>query len=62
MGNYNDLASAIVQQAVLDYKDPVTSRRERESIEEFFDSKWCNELLGDFPLDGKEIINVLGGY
>lgn len=68
---YNDLALAIVQQAVEDYKllqflgvekyyffeDQKTTKTE---IEEFFRSPWCDLLLSSVQLTGLDILKRLG--
>lgn len=56
---YRDLAYAIVEQAVEDYKEARFVGEEVEEIEEFFDSKWCELLLDGFQFTGREIINML---
>lgn len=56
---YRDLAYAIVEQAVEDYKEARFVGEEAEEIEEFFDSSWCEFLLDGFHLTGREIINML---
>lgn len=71
MGMYEDLALAIVRQAVEDYRelekvdsysDNDTSKQEMRDIVKFLDGEWCDRLLYDFPMSGKEIIKELGGY
>ena len=68
MGFYEDLALAVVQQAVEDYRelskvdsysDNDTSKQEMRDIVDFLNGKWCDRLLYDFPMDGKEIVKVL---
>jgi hypothetical protein len=56
---YRDLAYAIVEQAVEDYKEARFVGEEAEEIEEFFDSNWCKLLLDDFQFTGHEIIQML---
>ena len=59
MERYENLANAIVYQAVKDYRqilkvciqypDDEELQQEKESIEQFFESKWCSILT---ELDG----------
>ena len=56
---YRDLAYAIVEQAVEDYKEARFIGEESEEIEEFFGSRWCEFLLDGFQFTGLEIIRIL---
>lgn len=68
---YKDLAYAIVEQAVEDYKLLLSEGRGRafdyktrsyvykKEIERFFNSEWCDILLFDFPHSGEDILREL---
>jgi hypothetical protein len=52
---YNRLAVAIIKQAVEDYRG-TNCETERKSIEKFFNSDWCDGLLGNTNLTGRDIL------
>lgn len=56
---YKGLACAVVQQAVIDYKNADTSLMELIRIREFFKSKWFCCLC---ELDGERILTRLDKY
>lgn len=56
---YQDLAYAIVEQAVEDYRLERNNPRKLNKIKKFFTSKWCDCLLKDTSFDGKEILKRL---
>lgn len=57
--SYQDLALAIVEQAVEDYKECKAAGRYTGHIAKFFKSDWCRILLMNTPYDGNEILEVL---
>jgi hypothetical protein len=57
--SYQDLAYAIVEQAVLDYHENKANGESVGEIESFFMSDWCRVLLATTPYEGDEILNVL---
>ena len=66
MKNYEELANAIVLQAVRDYRDAlgmlaknpnsILANRDKSDCERFFLGKWFSELTG---IDGKQLMNKL---
>ena len=56
---YQDLAYAIVKQAVCDYRENKANGKSVSHISRFFNSDWCTELLGSLPLTGKDILHKL---
>lgn len=57
--SYQDLAYAIVTQAVEDYKERKEDGRSVHSLKEFFNSEWCATLLNASTLTGREILSAL---
>lgn len=59
--NYKGLAFAIILQAVEDYRFCKEFHMEEElkEVEEFFKSEWCNQLLLNMKLTGKDILTFL---
>lgn len=57
--NYKGLAFAIILQAVEDYRLPKEFGCDTSKIEEFFKSDWCDQLLLNLKLTGKDILTVL---
>ena len=45
---YQDLAYAIVTQAIEDYREYRPNKRRLQPLKDFFRSKWCNALIKDF--------------
>lgn len=67
---HDDLAIAIVEQAILDYMTVVQRKRKRkhltyygklriQELREFFLSTWCDSLLGSANISGKYILEML---
>ena len=56
---YRDLAYAIVQQAVDDYRENKNDKREVARLTRFFKSKWCKELLTGASITSEEILAKL---
>ena len=57
--SYQDLAYAIVEQTVEDYKERKRNRRKVSDLEWFFKSDWCAFLLENTPYTGEEILKTL---
>lgn len=57
--SYQDLAYAIVEQTVEDYKSRKSRHRRVDDLEWFFKSEWCAFLLENTPYDGNEILKTL---
>ena len=57
--SYQDLAYAVVEQAVEDYKECRRNHRSVYEVVTFFKSEWCNLLLKNTPFNGEEILAVL---
>lgn len=56
---YKQLAFAIILQAIDDYRENKEWNRPNDEVEEFFESKWCNALLQNLKLTGKDILEHL---
>lgn len=56
---YQDLAYAIVQQAVEDYRYSAEPDVSIKELRRFFRSKWCKRLLADSELTGEQILDIL---
>lgn len=65
--NYQELALAVVEQAIVDYTKAVTAYKNRpcydtriavKMMEKFFIGDWC-ELLLQETADGKRIISII---
>lgn len=67
---FDDLAFSIVLQAIDDYrlmkhlgivkmKDEDGQVISKKEIAEFFNSDWCDSLLGDMNVTGKDILRIL---
>lgn len=56
---YQDLATAIVRQAVKDYKDCIKKGKSVAGLTKFFKSKWCAKLLSETPINGEMILDRL---
>ena len=57
--SYQELAYAVVEQAVEDYKEKKALGEDVSEIEEFLKSKWCDLLLTNTPFSGKGILEAL---
>ena len=56
---WNELALAIIEQAVKDYREKREKRHPTNHIERFFESEWCDFLLQNMDLTGKDILKYL---
>lgn len=56
---WNELALAIIEQAVVDYREKREKRHPTNHIERFFKSEWCDFLLQNMDLTGEDILKYL---
>ena len=56
---WNDLAIAIIEQAIDDYKEEKALHHPTNHIERFFKSEWCDYLLQSVTITGEDILNYL---
>ena len=56
---WNDLAIAIIEQAIDDYKEKKALHHPTNHIERFFKSEWCDYLLQNVTITGEDILNYL---
>lgn len=65
---WQDLRNAIIMQAVEDWQQLILRKTATKpncncgEIEQFLKSDWCDWLLSDMPISGKDILTVLQGY
>ncbi len=57
--NYNALSMAIIWQAVKDYRFKKENGKSTVAEEKFFSSKWCDFLLLNTRVTGKDILRQL---
>ena len=56
---YQDLAYAIVTQAIEDYREYRPNKKKLSPLKDFFKSEWCNTLIKDLNLTGEYILRRL---
>lgn len=56
---YKLLAYAIIKQAVRDYRERKEEGRSVSHISKFFNSDWCDFLLQNMHINGKDILKHL---
>lgn len=56
---YKSLAFAIILQAIDDFRENKEWNRPNDEVEEFFESEWCDALLRNIKLTGKDILHHL---
>ena len=57
--NYSGLALAIIWQAAVDYREKKKNGRSTIAEERFFNGEWCDFLLQNVKITGKDILRRL---
>jgi hypothetical protein len=56
---WNELALAIIEQAVADYRERKLMGYPTAHLERFFNGEWCDFLLQNMELSGQDILKYL---